>query len=384
MSLANDDLEAQRQKAKHLAMLQALSMIERSPNQLCSSCADWQQKWTKDNRQHCQDMDHLRKAVQTMIDALARYTTESSLHELVESLKLDTRVFRIQHGSNCYTPKDGCSDKTDMATELERVVTERDLAKMNLYKVGKELAELKETNQELEKQLAEREKESRQRQRRLDKAETRMQTLLMQSSCASLIVDPAKLRSSRSQIDTCMPMPLQSARLSPHKPDMDSITSKNMRRRIDVAHQSSKSSKTSSNEPASWSGQVDPEQQRLDALEERVAGIESHGFIGRAPLPEVLASRPCKPPVRRSLKEPELNIADNCFSNSRKSRSLTGRLGSKGECDSPSFRSSIMGRGQSPQDIPYGDHCLSIVEVGAHLARTRTDDSRPSARSGLV
>jgi hypothetical protein len=386
MSLANDDLEAQRQKAKHMAMLQALSMIERSENQVCSSCAEWQQKWTKDNRQNCQDLEHLRKAVQKMIDALARYTTESSLHELVESLHLDTRVFRFQNGSNCYTPKDGSSDKTDMATELDRVVAERDLAKMNLYKVGKELAEMKEANQELERQLSDKDKESRQRQRRLEKAETRMQTLEMQSSCAGLIVDPAKLKPARTEIDASMPSPLQKGTfLSTHQLDMDCLPISSTRRKIDVAHQSSRSSKINGHGRTSSSSGADPEQQRLDALEERMAIVEAHGFSGRAPLTEVLASRPCKPPIRRPSKDLGLSLKESGLSSSRRPRSQTGYIDSlaNARCDSPSHRPNIMGRGQSSQQISYNDHTLSVVEVGAHLSRSHLGDSRPPTRSGF-
>jgi hypothetical protein len=385
MSLAKDDLEAQRQKAKHLAMLQALSMIERSPTQMCSSCADWQQKWSKDNRQNCQNLEHLRNAVQTMIDVLARYITESSLQELVESLQLDTRVFNVHSGNKCYVPKDGSGEKADMATELERVVAERDLAKMSLYKIGKELAETKEANQELDRQLAERDKDARQRQRRLDKAETRMQTLEMQSSCAGLLLDPAKLRpSSRNEIDASMPQPLQQAgRLSPQSPDIEAPGK--MRRKIDGAYHSARLSKNTdhANErPTSSSARVDTELQRLDGLEERMAGVEAHGFSGRAPLPEVLANRPCKPPARmRPPKDPEVNIKDTSFSKSRRSRSHTGYLDSSAldnaRCSSPSHRSAlftevdrgIMGRGQSSQNISYNDHTLSVVEVCAHLSR---------------
>merc|ERR1719148_216539 len=139
-------------------MKQALQMIERSPNQLCSSCAEWREKCAKDSRRYCQDIEHLRRAVQKIVDVIAVYVSGSGLRELMESLQLDTRVFVVHGVGDCYTPKDGSTDKVDMSMELaakhqelEQVAAERDLAKMQLYKVGRDLTELKESNQDLDR-----------------------------------------------------------------------------------------------------------------------------------------------------------------------------------------------------------------------------------------
>jgi hypothetical protein len=174
MPLSDDDLEVERRKAKHLAMRQALQMIESAPNQLCSSCAEWQDKYVKDSRHYCRDIEQLRKVVQVMIDTLATYISGARLHELVDTLLLDTRMFNVPCSTHCYMPpKDGSNDASDMSmelkarkAELEQAVAERDLAKMSLFKTGRELAGEKKAKQDLERQLAEKVKEA-QHQRHL-------------------------------------------------------------------------------------------------------------------------------------------------------------------------------------------------------------------------
>ena len=52
-------------KAKHLAMRQALQMIESAPNQLCSLCAEWQSKCAKDSRRYCQDHLAIKRYMQS-------------------------------------------------------------------------------------------------------------------------------------------------------------------------------------------------------------------------------------------------------------------------------------------------------------------------------
>lgn len=328
MPLSRDDLEEERRKAKHLAMRQALQMLERSPNQLCSSCAEWRETCSKDRRNYCQDIDHFRKAVQKMIDMLAVYVSGSKLRELVESLQLDTRVFTVHGDNRCYAPKDGSSDKLDMSMELQskqeelqQVSAERDLAKMTLYKVGRQATELKDANQDLEQKLANQEKEIQQRLQRLEKVEERIRSLETHSRSAifgpeALKVKPSNLLESNW---SCRQQPEVEAYLGSHQ----------TRRSIDAEHSHDRSSKVKpcrrdlSLPPASTGA----EQQRLDAAVGRLGILEQYGSIARAPLPEVLAARPCKPPVRaKPPKVFEFNREDACIPKALRSRSQAGYL----------------------------------------------------------
>lgn len=365
MPLSGDELEDERRKAKHLAMLQALRMIERSPNHLCSSCAEWREKCSKDSRRYCQDIEHLRKVVQKMLDTLAVYISVSGLRELVESLHLDTRMFVIHGVGDCYTPKDGSTDKVDMRVELaskqqelDRVAAERDLAKMQLFKVGRELSELKATNQDLDRQLSHGHAETRQRQRRLEKVEARIQSLETQSSCASLLAETTKLKSqSIRDVDVSMPVKLQQGgRLA------------------------------SGREGLSSSPSSAAEQQRLDSLDGRLGVLEQHGFIDRGPLPDHLGGKlkPCKPPVRaRTPKEFELKLPEKYHSKGLRSRSKGGvKVASPTQSSSMliDFDRGMMSRGQSSQVIAYGDRDLQEVDVASYLSRSHLGE--PS-RSGL-
>jgi hypothetical protein len=253
--------------------------------------------------------------------------------------------------------------------ELQQVVAERDLAKMQLYKVGRELGELKEANQDLGRQLADGQAEARQRQRRLEKAETRLQSLETNSSCAGLLSESAKLKAKSVQDGTL------SSRESAW-PESDS-TSQKSRRKIDAAHHNVKASKGSSEcyELSSQAASGDVEQQRIDAVEERLALIEQHGFIGRGPLPELVGNlKPCKPPLRaRTPKEFELGLPEKYHAKSLRSRSMGGVKGAyptQMSSMSADLDRSVMSRGPSSQLIAYGDRDLPEMEVGNYLSRS--------------
>jgi len=328
MPLSKDDLEEERRKAKHLAMRQALQMLERSPNQLCSSCAEWRETCAKDRRNYCQDIDHFRKAVQKMIDMLAVYISGSKLRELVESLQLDTRVFTVHGDNRCYAPKDGSSDKLDMSMELQstqeelqQMSAERDLAKMTLYKAGRQATELKDANQDFEQKLANQETEIRHRLQRLQKVEERIRSLETQSRSAVFGSEASKLKPPNlfESSGSCRQQPGVEAYLGSHQ----------TRRNIDAEHSHDRSSKVKpfgrdwSFPPAS----AGVEQERLDAAVGRLGVLEQHGFIARAPLPEVLAARPCRPPVRaKPPKEFEFNCEDASIPKALRSRSQAGYL----------------------------------------------------------
>jgi hypothetical protein len=403
MTVSDETAEADRRKAKHLAMVHALQMIERNENEMCSRCAEWKGKWTQDCRQYCQEISYLRETVQKMIDTLAGYVSSSSLHELAESLQLDQRIF-IVHGSNkCYAPPDGAAAKADVRMELkakdrelEQVTAERDLAKMQLFRVGKELAELKEGSQGLDRELAEREQEARQRKRRLEKVESRVQILETQSSCAGLLLDPGKLKPQNlKSMDASMPQ--QGARLTTSLPGGTELgASQKTRRKIDAEHHNGKLAKGNGSTRESMSSSraaPDMEQQRLDTLEERLGMLEHHGFVGRAPLAEVLASRPCKPPVRIRPKELEVNLKDGVVPKGRRSRSLAGcDDGSLVTPASPALCSarlgehdrSILSKGPSSQFISFSDHELHHAEVAAYLSRSHLGEQRPPSHAGVV
>lgn len=328
MPLSRDDLEDERRKAKHLAMRQALQMLERSPNQLCSSCAEWRETCAKDRRNYCQDVDHFRKAVQKMIDMLAVYISGSKLRDLVGSLQLDTRVFTVHSDADCYAPKDSSSDALDMRVELQstqgqlqQMTAERDLTKMTLYKVGRQAADLKDANHGLEQKLANQEKEIQERLQRIEKVEERIRSLETHYRFAVFGPEASKVKPSNifGSKGSCR-----------QSPDVDAYLGFNQwRRNMDAEHSNDSSSKSKpcsrdlSFPPAS----TEAEQQRVDAAAGRLAIMEQHGFIARAPLPEVLAARPCKPPVKaKAPKQFEFNCKDACIPKVLRSRSQAGYM----------------------------------------------------------
>lgn len=149
------------------------------------------------------------------------------------------------------------------------IVSERDLAKMKIGVLGRELAELKSAHKQLELRAEEQSKADLLRKSRLEKAEARIQVLEQQ--CASPCASPS----------VCSPM--QSGALgspetrnkAPHK-DSASSSVRKSRRKIDLEHCSSKVSDVLLESPEKhdemWLRHADS---RIEALEAQCNLLET-------------------------------------------------------------------------------------------------------------
>eukprot|EP00931_Biecheleriopsis_adriatica_P123561 TRINITY_DN98617_c0_g1_i1.p1 TRINITY_DN98617_c0_g1~~TRINITY_DN98617_c0_g1_i1.p1 ORF type:complete len:276 (-),score=53.95 TRINITY_DN98617_c0_g1_i1:49-789(-) len=140
---------------------------------LCASCTGWQDKYTQDTRRLYQEVGHLREAVQKLVDRLAGHMPGESLRSFLQELKLDTRLFTIHAGGDFYR-KAPAEELPAPAPELEQVVAERDLAKMKLASVGRELQDLKAATEQLRKQNLERDRQLAEGHRRIEELEERL------------------------------------------------------------------------------------------------------------------------------------------------------------------------------------------------------------------
>eukprot|EP00441_Pelagodinium_beii_P023614 CAMPEP_0197663002 /NCGR_PEP_ID=MMETSP1338-20131121/55729_1 /TAXON_ID=43686 ORGANISM="Pelagodinium beii, Strain RCC1491" /NCGR_SAMPLE_ID=MMETSP1338 /ASSEMBLY_ACC=CAM_ASM_000754 /LENGTH=310 /DNA_ID=CAMNT_0043241157 /DNA_START=56 /DNA_END=988 /DNA_ORIENTATION=+ len=158
MPLTDAQLRVEQQKARCLAMKSAMEMIESQPGLLCGSCAQWQDKYSQDTRRLYQEVGHLRGAVQKMVDKLASHVPGDSLRTFLKELDLDDRLFTIHAGGDFYRKVE--PEPTEPQESLEDVIAERDLAKMKLAAVGRELSELRREKEALDKQRKESEEQN--------------------------------------------------------------------------------------------------------------------------------------------------------------------------------------------------------------------------------
>ncbi|CAE7949481.1 PRN1 [Symbiodinium sp. KB8] len=147
------------QKARYLAMRQALAVIEAQPDGLCGGCAEWQNRHRRDTKQLLQEVAHLRAALQRMLAQMGQLLPAEDVSRLQQELNLDSRLFN-QGSKPC--------------------ITENDLATMKLASVGKEVVNLKAENAALKKRQAESEAELAQQQRRSAALEREIRELKQQ------------------------------------------------------------------------------------------------------------------------------------------------------------------------------------------------------------
>merc|ERR1712232_870725 len=105
------------------------------------------EKALADNRRFCQEIQDLRGAAQKMLEQLSTFMSHDSLSGFAKALRLDTRIFTIPGEFDTYRdipyPVEGIISRK----EVEQVSAERDIAKMKLAVVTRELEELKNERQ---------------------------------------------------------------------------------------------------------------------------------------------------------------------------------------------------------------------------------------------
>ncbi|CAE6937764.1 PRN1 [Symbiodinium natans] len=146
------------QKARYLAMRQALAVIEAQPDGLCGGCAEWQARHRRDTKQLLQEVAHLRAALQRVLAQMGQLLPGEDLSRLQKELNLDSRLF----------------------SQVSPGVTESDLATMKLARAGKEVADLKAENAALKKHHAESEAELSEQRRRSAALEKELRDLKQQ------------------------------------------------------------------------------------------------------------------------------------------------------------------------------------------------------------
>jgi len=140
MALSGEQLH----EARRAAMLEAMERMKGGgANPLCSRCAALEEKVAADGRRFCHEVQHLRKTVQTMLDQLSFYMAGSSLRAFAEALQLDDRIFKIPGELDVQKPPPFPVDAPISQKELAQLKAERDIAKMRLASMNKELREYK-------------------------------------------------------------------------------------------------------------------------------------------------------------------------------------------------------------------------------------------------
>lgn len=134
-------------------MMQAMQQMQSSGDQFCSKCAAVEQKASVEARTLCEEIQHLRGAGQKMIDQLAAYMSRESLQEFVSVLRLDKRVFSTPGEFDLHRDPPFPVEAQVSRKDVEWVTAERDIAKMKLATVGKELQALREEREQLQKQI---------------------------------------------------------------------------------------------------------------------------------------------------------------------------------------------------------------------------------------
>lgn len=180
----------ERRKARYLAMRQAVETIERSEPGTCSSCAAQKERHATESRRLQMEIEMLRGAVSKMAEQLAGFMTGTNLRSFLQRLRVDSRLFTV-HGGGDFYGKGSLDPNGSMAApnlddveDPTKLVAERDLARLKLATVGRELAELKGERQELERQVAEQRETAAERSRRVDEADARLRALESQRCVA--------------------------------------------------------------------------------------------------------------------------------------------------------------------------------------------------------
>lgn len=164
-------------------MMQAVALLEKTetsqPSQpvskhdhlrVCSGCLSWQGKLREETKRNYEEIEHLRTAVQTLVDHLAQHIHVSRLHSLVEKLRLDKRLLSIpgQSMSKCTIapvelPCPSC--------EVPTTMVEQEQAEKQLSQADRELEHVRKARESAEQRLVRVEHAAAEQQRRLAKAE---------------------------------------------------------------------------------------------------------------------------------------------------------------------------------------------------------------------
>jgi len=141
--------EKQQQEARRLAMLRAIETAKSGETKFCSTCASLEARFACENRRSCQEIQHLRQAVQKMVDQLAAYMSVANLHAFATTLRLDERLFTIPDQLDAYRTTPFPIEGQVTRKDVEQVTAERDIAKMKLSVMSKELKELQAAHESL-------------------------------------------------------------------------------------------------------------------------------------------------------------------------------------------------------------------------------------------
>eukprot|EP00927_Polykrikos_kofoidii_P062377 TRINITY_DN57188_c0_g1_i1.p1 TRINITY_DN57188_c0_g1~~TRINITY_DN57188_c0_g1_i1.p1 ORF type:complete len:312 (+),score=71.01 TRINITY_DN57188_c0_g1_i1:60-938(+) len=150
MAIATDQ---QRGMAMRLAIQQAMKQVEAS-NSHCPKCDEACLHFAAEKRSYGKEIQHLRGAVQKLLDQLSAYMPGDSLQAFAGALQLDKKQFTLPGEFDTYRkvpfPVDNCVSLVD----LEKVTAERDIATMKLATLNKEVKALKASNAKLAEQCA--------------------------------------------------------------------------------------------------------------------------------------------------------------------------------------------------------------------------------------
>merc|ERR1712232_1220870 len=152
-------------------------MIEEQPG-VCTTCDKLQDVCQRSVK----EVQNLRAAVQKLVDQLAGFMPGENLRTFLKQLQLDERLFTIHAGGDFYKNAPMTAEAPKSNKELEDIVAERDLAKMKLGSLGRELNDLKKSHDALTKQYLERDSDIDDRQRSLAQAELKIKKLEAETS----------------------------------------------------------------------------------------------------------------------------------------------------------------------------------------------------------
>jgi len=165
-----DELQS---KARRLAMLKAVEQLEGRKLQVCGKCNEREERHSGESRIFCEEIQHLRSAAQKMLDQLAAYMSRPSLRAFAKAMQLDDRLFVVPGDFDTYRCVPFPVEEAISHKALEQVIAERDIAKMKLSVVSKEIKELKAAAAKEARAPAQVPAEI---QRRLDEVEQKLQT----------------------------------------------------------------------------------------------------------------------------------------------------------------------------------------------------------------
>lgn len=202
MALSDEQLRDEQCKARRLAMLQAMDMIQSQPGALCATCSNWEDKYRKDTQRLFKEVGHLREALQKMVDQLASHMPGEKLRSFLKEMNLDSRIFTIHAGGDFYRQQAPAEEPPAAKERLEDVVSERDVAKMRLSSLSRELREMKSERDALEKQQQQQQEEIADQKRRLALTEEALRVLQEHQTKKTETSHPSNSSTTRRLFDS--------------------------------------------------------------------------------------------------------------------------------------------------------------------------------------